>query len=51
MIKDADQRGFIKDHYIGSDILALQNLIDYVIENKITGLLMYIDFEKAFDTF
>ena len=29
-IIDADQRGFMKDCYIGSNILELQHLVDYV---------------------
>ena len=49
-ILDADQRGFRKDCYIGSNILDLQHLIDYVNENNIDGLLMCPDFENAFDT-
>ena len=40
----------MKDHYIGSNILELQHLIDYVNEHNIAGVLMCIDFEKAFDT-
>ena len=46
----ADQRGFMKDHYIDSNILEIQHLIDYVNENNIAGLLMCIDFEKKNDT-
>ena len=49
-IIDANQRGLMNDHYIGSNILELQNLIDYVNENNMAGLLMCIDFEKGFDT-
>ena len=50
-IIDADQRAFMKDHYIGSNILEVQHLKDcYVNENNIAGLLMCMDFEKAFDT-
>ena len=50
-IIDADQKGSMKGNYIGSNILELQHLKDYVNENKIAGLLMCIDFEKAFDTY
>ena len=45
-IIDTDQRGFMKDHYIGSNILELEHLIDYVNENNIAGLLMCNDFGK-----
>ena len=40
----------MKDCYIGSNILELQHLRDYANENNIPGLLVCIDFEKAFDT-
>ena len=40
----------MKDYYIGSNILELQHLIDYVNENNIDDQLMCIGFEKAFDT-
>ena len=42
-IIDADQGVFMKDHYIGSNILELQPLIHYVGENNIACPLLCID--------
>ena len=46
----SDQTGFIKGRYIGQNIRLLNDLMNYVDENKIPGILLFIDFEKAFDT-
>ena len=44
-----DQTGFITNRYISSNIVVLQNLIDYVNKNHVTSLLIYVDFERAYD--
>ena len=46
----SDQTGFIKGRYIGENIRKLYDLMHYTEENKIPGLLLLIDFEKAFDS-
>ena len=45
-----DQTGYIKGRYIGENIRTVQDAIEYLIINKKAGILLLIDFEKAFDT-
>jgi len=44
-----DQNGFVPGRYIGLNINRILNLIEICKENKINGILLNIDFEKAFD--
>jgi hypothetical protein len=44
------QKGFLKGRYIGECTRLLYDLIDKLEEEDIPGLLLLIDFEKAFDT-
>jgi hypothetical protein len=44
-----DQTGFLKDRYIGENINKILNIMDITVKDDIEGLLMSIDFEKAFD--
>ena len=46
----SDQTGFIKGRYIGQSIRLLNDLINFTDANKIPGIFLFIDFEKAFDT-
>lgn len=46
----SDQRGFLKDRYIEENTRLIYDLINYCKENKKEGLLLLIDFEKAFDS-
>lgn len=45
-----DQTGFISGRYIGENIRLLYDVINYVEKNNMSGLLLLIDFEKAFDS-
>ena len=45
-----DQTGFIAGRYIGENIRTLYDLFKYTEKQKIPGLLLLIDFEKAFDS-
>ena len=45
-----DQSGFVEHRYIGCNIMRLHNLIDLCKEEELNGLLLNIDFEKAFDS-
>lgn len=45
-----DQRGFLKDRYMEENTRLVYDLIHYCKENKLDGLLLLIDFEKAFDS-
>lgn len=45
-----DQTGFLKGRFIGENIRLVYDLMNYTEQNQIPGLLMLIDFEKAFDS-
>ena len=45
-----DQTGFLKDIFIGENIRLIDCIIQYATEKNIPGLLLFIDFEKAFDS-
>ena len=47
---NSDQTGFQKNRFIGENIRLLNNILSYTDIEKIPGLLLFIDFEKAFDT-
>ena len=47
---NSDQTGFQKNWFIGETILLLNSILSYTDIEKIPGLLLFIDFEKAFDT-
>ena len=44
-----DQNGFVPNRYIGLNIHRILNLIEICKQEDINGLLLNIDFEKAFD--
>ena len=45
----SDQTGFVKDRYIGQNKRILNDLIKYSDTKNLSGILLFIDFEKAFD--
>ena len=45
-----DQTGFIRNRYIGDNIRLIFDTIAYLDHNNLPGLLLNIDFEKAFDS-
>jgi hypothetical protein len=47
---DLDQTGFITGRYIGDNIRLIYDMLQFTEENDIPGLLLLIDFEKAFDS-
>ena len=47
---DSDQTGFVKGRYIGQNIRLLSDIMEYLDAKKTSGLLLFIDFEKAFDS-
>ncbi len=49
-IIDPDQTGFLKGRYIGENIRTISDLIDYTSIKNCPGIILLIDFEKAFDT-
>ena len=44
------QKGFIKDRFMGENTRLLYDLMHYLEENDMDGLLLLIDFEKVFDS-
>ena len=47
---DNDQTGFLKGHSIAENICLINNVISYTETKNIPGLLLFVDFEKAFST-
>ena len=45
-----NQTGFIKDRYIGETARSIFDIMDFTVEENIPGLLIFIDFPKAFDS-
>ena len=45
-----DQTGFLRGRFIGENIRLIDSVINYTAVKKIPGLLLFLDFEKAFDT-
>ena len=45
-----DQTGFIKDRFIGENIRLIDSVMKFTASRNIPGLLLFLDFEKAFDT-
>ena len=45
-----DQTGFLKGRFIGENTRLIYDMLQYTEENNIPGLLILIDFEKAFDS-
>ena len=45
-----DQTGFLAGRYVGENTRILYDIMQYTEEHNISGLLLLIDFEKAFDS-
>ena len=45
-----DQTGFIKGRFTGKNIRLIDSVIRFAKERNIPGLLLFLDFEKGFDT-
>ena len=45
-----EQKGFLKGRYIGENIRMLYDVLSYTETNNLPGMVMLIDFEKAFDS-
>jgi hypothetical protein len=45
-----NQTGFIKNRYIGQNIRAVIDILHYTKEENMPGILLAIDFEKAYDS-
>ena len=47
---NSDQTGYVKNRYIGCNIRLIEDIIDYININNKDGIVLFCDFEKAFDT-
>ena len=45
-----NQSGFVKDRYIGETVRSIFDLMDFTLKENIPGLMIFIDFHKAFDS-
>ena len=45
-----DQKGFVAGRYIGEVVRTTFDTIQYAKDNNKTGLLLTVDFEKAYDS-
>ena len=45
-----DQTGFMKGRFIGENTRLIDGIIQYAARHNAPGLLLFIDFEKAFDS-
>ena len=45
-----DQSGYIKKRFIGTNIRLISDIIDYAENMNIGGAVIFLDFEKAFDS-
>ena len=49
-IVNKDQTGYIKKRYIGQNIRLVQDVVHYAKTYKQNGIVLFLDFEKAFDS-
>ena len=45
-----EQKGFLKTRYIGENIRTISDIAHYINERNLCGMILLIDFEKAFDS-
>ena len=45
-----DQTGYVKGRFIGEAARSIIHIMDYTKKQNIPGILLFIDFEKAFDS-
>ena len=46
---DSSQTGFVKGRYLAENVMRLMNIMEYCENNKKSGIILNIDFHKAFD--
>lgn len=49
-IVNSDQTGFIEGRVTGENIVLIDSIINYTANQNIPGQLLFLNFEKAFDT-
>ena len=46
-----NQTGFIEDCYIGETVQSIFDIMELTVEENFLGIMIFIDFQKAFDSF
>ena len=49
-IVSTDQNGYIRNRFIGYSIRQIQDIIDYAEDSNLDGILLFLDYQKAFDS-
>ena len=49
-IRDSNQTGYVKDRFIGETIRSIFDIMALSVSENIPGLLLFMDFQKAFDS-
>ena len=47
---NSNQSGFVQGRYIGDSIRNIQDIMQYTKQRQLEGILLFVDFEKAFDS-
>ena len=50
MLINSDQTGYVKNRFIGENIRLISDVIKLYEKKQLPGMLLFIDFEKAFDS-
>ena len=50
LLIDEDQTGYVKQLFIGNNIRLIEDIMIYTKQNNVKGIMLTIDFEKAFDS-
>ena len=45
-----NQTGYIRDRYVGETIRWIFDIMDFTLNENMSGLMIFIDFHKAFDS-
>ena len=45
-----EQTAYVKNRFIGENIRQMHDIIDYAYKMKIPGIILFLDFQKAFDS-
>ena len=44
-----NQSGYVEDRYIGETMRSIFDIMEFTVKENIPGLLIFVDFQKAFD--
>ena len=49
-IISTDQAGYVKKRFIGQNIRLIQDVLEHAKNNRRSGIMLFLDFEKALDS-